>query len=195
MIPGAFGPLAVTDARLLAKVPADRSLTEAASLPIAFLTAAYALGDLAGLGSGERLLVHAAAGGVGMAAVRLAKEIGAEVFATAHPSKWEVLEAIGIDRDHIASSREAGFRERFLAATGGEGMDVVLDSLAGDLVDASLDLLPRGGRFVEMGKTDIRDAATVARRSARPTPFLRNAGCTVSTMNTRPRFSRSGSWR
>src|SRR5207249_3723363 len=67
-----------------------------------------------------------------------------------------------LDADHIASSRDAGFRDRFLHATGGEGVDVVLDSLAGKLVDASLDLLVRGGRFVEMGKADVRDPDEVA---------------------------------
>ncbi|MFT3864031.1 MAG: SDR family NAD(P)-dependent oxidoreductase [Solirubrobacterales bacterium] len=162
LLPGAFGSMAVTDARLLAKIPDGSSFTEAAALPIASLTAAYALRDVARLEPGERLLVHAAAGGVGITAVRLAVRMGAEVFATAHPGKWDVLEAMGLDRDHIASSRDIGFKGKFLARTGGEGMDVVLDSLAGDLVDASLDLLPRGGRFVEMGKVDVRDPDAVA---------------------------------
>ena len=69
---------------------------------------------------------------------------------------------MGLDEAHIASSRDAGFEAKFLAATGGAGMDIVLNALAGELTDASLRLLPRGGVFIEMGKTDIRDPAQVA---------------------------------
>jgi polyketide synthase 12 len=98
-----------------------------------------------------------------MAAIQLARHFGAEVYATASPAKWDVLRGLGLDDEHIASSRDLDFRERFLAATGGAGVDVVLNSLAYEFVDASLELLPRGGRFVEMGKTDIRDAEQVAR--------------------------------
>src|SRR5207244_6752012 len=103
------------------------------------------------------------AGGVGMAAIQLARHLGAEVFATASPAKWNALERLGLDRDHIASSRDTSFRDAFLEATGGDGVDVVLDALAGELVDASLDLLPRGGRFVEMGKTEVRAPDRIAR--------------------------------
>ena len=159
---GAFGPAGVADRRLLARVPKGWSFEQAASVPVVFLTALYALHDLAGLRAGERLLVHAATGGVGMAAVQLARHLGVEVFATASPGKWPALAGMGFDEAHIASSRTAEFRERFLEATGGAGVDVVLDCLAGELIDASLDLLPRGGRFVEMGKTDVRDAGEVA---------------------------------
>ncbi len=157
-----FGPIAVTDHRLVARVPEGWSFARAASVPIAFLTAYYGLMDLAGLKPGERVLVHAGTGGVGMAAVQLAKLLGAEVFVTASPSKWGVLRSMGFDEAHIASSRSSEFRECFLELTGGRGMDVVLDSLAGELVDASLDLLVDGGRFLEMGKTDIRDPGMVA---------------------------------
>ncbi len=163
LLPGAFGPVARADSRQLARVPAGWSFARAASAPIAFATAHYALNDLAGLRPGERVLVHAAAGGVGMAAVQLARHLGAEVYATASPSKWAALRALGLDDAHIASSRTAEFAESFLLATGGRGMDVVLNSLAGELLDASLDLLVHaGGRFVEMGKTDIRDPAALA---------------------------------
>jgi NADPH:quinone reductase-like Zn-dependent oxidoreductase/thioesterase domain-containing protein/acyl carrier protein len=131
-------------------------------VPVAFLTAYYGLTDLAGLKAGEKVLVHAAAGGVGTAAVQLARHLGAEVFATASPAKWPAVRALGVPADHIASSRDLAFKDAFLKATGGAGVDVVLDALAGEFVDASLDLLPRGGRFVEMGKADIRDPQTVA---------------------------------
>jgi acyl transferase domain-containing protein/NADPH:quinone reductase-like Zn-dependent oxidoreductase/acyl carrier protein len=159
---GAFGPVAVTDRRALVQMPEGWSFARAASVPSAFLTAYYALVDLAGVERGERLLVHAAAGGVGMAAVQLARCLGVEVFATASAGKWGVLRSLGLDGGHIASSRTLEFGERFLETTGGRGVDVVLDCLAGELVDASLRLLPRGGRFIEMGKTDVREAEEVA---------------------------------
>ncbi len=159
---GAFGPVAVCDRCLLVRVPEGWSFVQAASVPTVFLTAYYGLVDLAGLGEGEALLVHAAAGGVGMAAVQLARYLGAEVFGTASPGKWGALRALGLDEAHVASSRTLEFREKFLAGSGGRGVDVVLDSLAREFVDASLDLLVRGGRFIEMGKTDVRDPRVVA---------------------------------
>ncbi|MCX5443916.1 type I polyketide synthase, partial [Streptomyces nigrescens] len=159
---GAFGPLAVADRRLLARVPDGWSFAQAASVPVVFLTAYYALVELAEVQAGESMLVHSAAGGVGMAAVQLARHLGAEVFGTASPGKWEALRSWGLDEAHIASSRDLDFERSFLATTAGRGVDVVLDSLAREFVDASLRLLPRGGRFLEMGKTDVRDAQDIA---------------------------------
>jgi acyl transferase domain-containing protein/NADPH:quinone reductase-like Zn-dependent oxidoreductase len=158
----AFGPRATTDRRALVRVPDGMSMVDAATVPIAFLTAFYGLADLGKLRAGERVLVHAGAGGVGMAAIALAQHWGAEVFATASPSKWETLRDMGLDDAHIASSRTLEFEQRFRDATCGEGIDVVLNSLAGDFVDASLRLLRAGGRFVEMGKTDTRDPNVIA---------------------------------
>ncbi len=151
-----------TDHRVLARMPDDWSFSRAASVPAAFLTAYHALRDLAAVQQGERILVHTATGGVGMAAVALARVWGLEVFATASPAKWPVLRAMGLADDHIASSRDAEFERRFLAVTGGRGVDMVLNSLANELTDASLRLLVNGGRFVEMGRTDLRSAASVA---------------------------------
>ncbi|MFI6643900.1 SDR family NAD(P)-dependent oxidoreductase, partial [Streptomyces sp. NPDC050504] len=162
LMQGAMGPLAVADHRLLAPVPKGWSFAQAASAPIVYLTAYYALADLAELRAGQRLLIHAATGGVGMAATQLARHWGAEVFGTASAPKWPVLREQGYDEAHLANSRTLDFERSFLDATGGAGMDVVLDSLAHEFVDASLRLLPRGGRFVEMGKTDVRDADEVA---------------------------------
>ncbi|MGW9176040.1 SDR family NAD(P)-dependent oxidoreductase, partial [Streptomyces decoyicus] len=159
---GAFGPLAVADRRLLARIPEGWSFAQAASVPVVFLTAYYALVELGEVQAGESVLVHAAAGGVGMAAVQLARHLGAEVFGTASPGKWGTLRGSGLDEARIASSRDLDFEGSFLAATGGRGVDVVLDSLAREFVDASLRLLPRGGRFLEMGKTDVRDPQEVA---------------------------------
>ncbi|MFE3487022.1 type I polyketide synthase [Streptomyces griseus] len=162
LLPQAMAPVAVADARTLVRVPDGWTLRQAASVPVAFLTAELGLVEGAGLGPGDRVLVHTATGGLGLAALQLARRAGAEVFATASPGKHALLRRLGLDDDHIASSRDLGFRERFLDATGGAGLDVVMNTLSGEFTDASLDLLPRGGRFVEMGKTDIRDPGTVA---------------------------------
>nr|WP_308425201.1 SDR family NAD(P)-dependent oxidoreductase [Wenjunlia tyrosinilytica] len=162
MFSGGYGPLATTDHRLLAKVPEDWTFTDAAAAPIVFLSGYRGLVDLADLRPGESVLIHAATGGVGMAAVQLARHLGAEVFATAGPGKWETLRSMGLDDDHIASSRTLDFEEKFRRTTGGRGVDVVLNSLAKEFIDASFRLLPRGGRFIEMGKTDLRDPGTVA---------------------------------
>ncbi len=156
------GSEAVVDQRLIVVVPEGWSFAEAAGVPVAFLTAFYALVNLAAVRPGESLLVHAATGGVGMAAVQLARQTGLEVFVTASSGKWDTLRDMGFDEDHIGDSRTLEFEEKFLAATAGRGVDVVLNSLAGESVDASLRLLPRGGRFIEMGKTDIRDAQAIA---------------------------------
>ncbi|MFZ1926833.1 MAG: benzoate-CoA ligase family protein, partial [Solirubrobacteraceae bacterium] len=160
----AFGPVAATDRRLLVPMPEDWSFVQAATVPVAFLTAYYGLVDLADVKAGERVLVHSAAGGVGMAAVQLAHWLGAEALGTASPSKWGALRELGLEDAQIASSRDPRFAERFLAGAASEGVDLVLNSLAGEFVDASLDLVGEGGRFLEMGKTDIRDPEQVAER-------------------------------
>ncbi|WP_435138072.1 SDR family NAD(P)-dependent oxidoreductase, partial [Actinacidiphila sp. bgisy144] len=161
LVPG-WGPVGVVDSRLVAAVPRGWSFQQAASVPVGFLTAFYALRDLAQARPGQRVLIHAGTGGVGTAAVQLAQEWGLEVFATASPAKQAALRAMGVDESHIASTRDLAFCERFLGVTGGAGMDVVVNALAGEFTDASLRLLPRGGRFVEMGKTDIRNPEQVA---------------------------------
>ncbi|HET6479745.1 MAG TPA: SDR family NAD(P)-dependent oxidoreductase, partial [Actinoplanes sp.] len=156
LMPGASGPVVVTDRRYLTPVPAGWTFAEAASVPVGFCTAWYALIDLAGLRAGESVLVHSGAGGVGMMALQLARHWGAEAYATASPPKWPALRATGLDDDHLASSRTLAFEEKFRGR-----IDVVLNCLAGEFVDASLRVL-RGGRFVEMGKTDLRDPDRVA---------------------------------
>ncbi|GAA1285466.1 SDR family NAD(P)-dependent oxidoreductase [Streptomyces javensis] len=162
MLPGGFGPLVVVDRRMVVPMPEGWSYAQAASVPIVFMTAYYALRDLADLQGGESLLVHAAAGGVGMAAVQLARHWGVDVYATASQGKWDTLRSLGLADDRIASSRDLAFEDTFREVSGGRGVDVVLDSLAREFVDASLRLLPRGGRFVEMGKTDVRAPEEVA---------------------------------
>ncbi|MFZ1177828.1 MAG: type I polyketide synthase, partial [Mycobacterium sp.] len=160
LFPEGTGTIATTDERLMIKIPAGWSDADAATAPVVFATAYYALSVLAEVQPGQRLLVHAATGGVGMAAVQLARHWGVEVFATASKGKWDTLRAMGFDDDHIADSRSLEFEEKFRAVTG--GMDVVLDSLAGEFVDASLRLVVPGGVFLEMGKTDIREPGAVA---------------------------------
>jgi 4-hydroxyphenylalkanoate synthase len=156
------GPSAVADQHMLVTMPKEWSFAQAAGVPVAFLTALYGLADLAATRAGDAVLIHAGTGGVGMAAVQLARHWGAEVFVTASRGKWDTLRAMGFDEDHIGDSRTLGFEEKFLSVTEGRGIDVVLNSLAGEFVDASLRLLVRGGRFIEMGKTDIRDAQVIA---------------------------------
>ncbi|MEW2119044.1 SDR family NAD(P)-dependent oxidoreductase [Streptomyces sp. NPDC005474] len=153
---GSFGPEVVSDFRTWSRFPDGWTFAQAASVPLAFLTAWYGLFDLGGLKSGEKVLVHSAAGGVGMAAVRLARHVGAEVFATASAAKQY---AVPLDGEHVGSSRDTSFGGRF------PQVDVVLNSLAGEFIDASLKLLAPGGRFIEMGKTDLREPEGIEYRA------------------------------
>ncbi len=158
------GSVVVADHRMIAPIPSGWSYAQAAAVPAVFLTAYYGLADLAHASAGERVLVHAATGGVGMAAVQLARRWGLEVYATASPAKWERLRSMGFDDDHIANSRTVEFEQKFSEATGGAGFDIVLNSLTGEFIDAGLRLLQRGGRFIEMGKADIRASGEIAAR-------------------------------
>ncbi|HEY8985400.1 MAG TPA: beta-ketoacyl synthase N-terminal-like domain-containing protein [Streptomyces sp.] len=153
---GSFGPEVVSDFRTWSPIPDGWTFAQAASVPLAFLTAWYGLFDLGGLKSGEKALIHSAAGGVGMAAVQLAQHAGAEVFGTASPAKQY---AVPLDADHMGSSRDTGFGSAF------PQVDVVLNSLAGEFIDASFKLLAPGGRFIEMGKTDLREPEGVTYRA------------------------------
>ncbi|CAM3575087.1 type I polyketide synthase [Kibdelosporangium persicum] len=159
---GSAGPIAVTPRGMVTRIPDGWSYETAAAIPVVFLTAYYGLKELAGLSAGESVLIHAGAGGVGMAATQLAKYWGAEVYSTASPGKQHILREAGLDDGHIANSRTLDFERHFMATSGGRGVDVVLDALANDFVDASLRLMPRGGRFLEMGKMDMRDPGEVA---------------------------------
>lgn len=149
-----LGTHAVTDARLVRRVPNGMPSIEAATFPIAFATAHYALDELARVEQGERVLIHAATGGVGLAAVQLARHVGAEVYATAGtPEKREFLAALGVR--HVMDSRSLAFSEQVMERSNGEGVDVVLNSLAGEFIPAGLATLRSHGRFVEIGKRDI----------------------------------------
>jgi NADPH:quinone reductase-like Zn-dependent oxidoreductase/surfactin synthase thioesterase subunit/NAD(P)-dependent dehydrogenase (short-subunit alcohol dehydrogenase family)/aryl carrier-like protein len=135
------------------KIPDTLSTEQAATLPMAYLTAYYGLVTLARVRAGERVLVHAGAGGVGIAAVQIAKVLDADVFATASPAKHAYLRSLGVEG--VYDSRDTRFFDDIMADTGGGGMDVVLNSLAGPRITQSLKALASSGRFVEIGKADI----------------------------------------
>ncbi|WUH89345.1 acyltransferase domain-containing protein [Streptomyces sp. NBC_00433] len=155
------GATTVTDHRLVIPVPDGWTTAEAASAPVAYATAYYALVTLADLKPGQNLLVHTATGGVGQAATHLARHLGARLYATASLPKHHTLTAeLGYDAENIADSRTHDYANHLLARTNGHGMDVVLHSLAHEHTDTTLRLLPRGGHFIDMSKTDIRDPDT-----------------------------------
>jgi acyl transferase domain-containing protein/NADPH:quinone reductase-like Zn-dependent oxidoreductase/aryl carrier-like protein len=151
---GSFSSSVCTPAALTFPAPPDLSSVDAVTLPNAFLTARYCLQQLAELRQGQRVLIHAATGGVGLAAVQLARLAGAEVFTTAGShEKREFLRSLGVT--HVFNSRSLDFAQEISAATAGEGVDVVLNSLAGDFIAAGFSVLRPGGAFIEMGKNGI----------------------------------------
>ncbi|HEU4538245.1 MAG TPA: zinc-binding dehydrogenase, partial [Polyangiaceae bacterium] len=156
VVPGAMATHAVTKAVFVAPKPPRISFEEAAALPLVYMTAWYALAHLARLERGEKVLIHAATGGVGLAAIAIARKLGAEIYATAgRPEKRAHLASSGLAADHIMSSRGPEFGAELLAQTGGKGVDVVLNCLTGDAIAAGLDALAPYGRFLEIGKRDI----------------------------------------
>lgn len=159
--PGALASHVVAPAASAGRMPDRMTFAEAATLPVAFFTVHHALDHLARLTAGETLLVHGAAGGVGLAALQYARHVGARVVATAgSPAKRTLLEQLGTD--HVLDSRSLGFADRVLELTGGEGVDVVLNSLAGEAMARSLLVLRAGGRFVELGARDIHTGGRLA---------------------------------
>ncbi|MGB7711449.1 MAG: SDR family NAD(P)-dependent oxidoreductase [Microcoleus sp.] len=152
--PHSLSSHALTDARLVVRKPAHISFEEAATIPAVFLTAYYALHELGRIRKGERVLIHAAAGGVGLAAIQLAQKAGAEIFATAgSPEKREFLRSLGVH--HVMDSRSTAFADEVMELTGGKGVDIVLNSLAGEAIPLSISVLAAYGRFIEIGKQDI----------------------------------------
>jgi acyl transferase domain-containing protein/acyl carrier protein len=152
--PGQSGSFVTVPARHAARKPAQLDFAQAAGLPIAYLTALYGLDRLAALQPGETILIHAAAGGLGSAAMHLARARGAQVFATAgSAAKRDHVRALGAVS--VASSRSLDFADAVLAETGGRGVDVVLNTLNGDFVPASFRSLAPGGRFLEVGKRGV----------------------------------------
>ena len=153
LVGGSFRSHVVAPAALVVAKPARLTFEEAAGLLIANVTAAFALDHLAHLRAGERVLIHAAAGGVGLAAVQLAQRVGAEIYATAgSDEKRSFLASLGVR--NVYDSRTVAFAEAIRADTGGEGVDVVLNSLTGEFITRSLELVRDGGRWLEIGKRD-----------------------------------------
>ena len=152
--PGAFGSHLTTLADLVVPVPDALSDREAATLGIAYLTAWHALREVGRLAPGERVLIHSATGGVGLAAVSIAKMIGARIYTTAgSAAKRELLSELGVE--YVGDSRTVEFAEEILDATDGYGVDVILNSLSGEAIRRGVEILAPGGRFVELGKKDV----------------------------------------
>ncbi len=143
-----------TPVQCVAKKPGSIGFEEAATIPIAFLTAYYALHHLGGMAAGDRVLIHSATGGVGLAATQMARLAGAEVFATAGtPEKRELLRTLGLE--HVMDSRSLAFADEVRERTGGRGVDLVLNSLSGEAIARGLAVMADHGRFLEIGKRDI----------------------------------------
>jgi acyl transferase domain-containing protein/NADPH:quinone reductase-like Zn-dependent oxidoreductase/acyl carrier protein len=149
-----FGRFVGSPSSLVARRPKGLSQEEAAALPIAYLTALYSLRELARLSAGERVLIHSAAGGVGLASVRIAQWLGAKVIATAGTEeKRDLLRSLGVA--HVFDSRSLDFANQILKMTNGRGVEVLLNSLSGEALVKGFELLAPFGRFVELGKRDI----------------------------------------
>jgi acyl transferase domain-containing protein/NADPH:quinone reductase-like Zn-dependent oxidoreductase/thioesterase domain-containing protein/acyl carrier protein len=152
--PGSFRSHVVRDARFVARKPPGLSWEEAVTIPAAFMTASYALEHVGRLAAGERILIHAASGGVGLAAVQIAQSHGAQILATAGSAeKRAYLKSLGIA--HVFNSRTLDFASEIMACTNGAGVNMVLNSLTGEIIPRSLRLLAGNGRFLEIGKKEI----------------------------------------
>lgn len=154
-----------------AKIKDDMSFNSAASIPLVFCTAYYALYHVARLREGESILIHSGAGGVGQAAIQLAKLRKANVFTTAGTTEKKdlLINQFGIPKTQIFSSRKTSFEKAIKRLTRGVGVDVVINSLSGDLMRASWSCIAPFGRFIELGKTDIMSG-----RGLSMDPFLKN---------------------
>lgn len=156
MVWSCFGSLAtfiMVDKHRLSRKPQHLSFEEAVTIPVTFVTAYYGLIELANMQAGDKVLIHAAAGGVGQAAVQLAQYIGAEIFATASPPKWDFLKSQGVN--HIMNSRTLEFADQLQELTHGQGINIVLNSLVGEYIPKNFDVLAKQGRFIELSKREI----------------------------------------
>ncbi len=152
--PGSFSKYVVTKSALVHKLPDNLEFEDAATVPITFLTAYHALIKLANIKEGDKVLIHAASGGVGQAAIQLCKMVGAEIFATAgSDEKRNFLRELGLK--HIMNSRTTEFAEEIKKITNGAGVDVILNSLSGEFIEKGLSVLNKNGTFLEIGKVNI----------------------------------------
>lgn len=157
---GSLGTHVVTDEHLIIHKPRNLSFEEAATVPIVFQTTYYAIHYLGQLRKGERILIHAGAGGIGQAAIQLAQFYGAEIFATAgSQKKREFLRTQGVK--HVMDSRTLSFAEEIMDLTHGQGVNVVLNSLSGKFIHKSISVLSHFGRFLELGKQDFYNNTSI----------------------------------
>jgi acyl transferase domain-containing protein/NADPH:quinone reductase-like Zn-dependent oxidoreductase/acyl carrier protein len=164
----AFATHVVVPASAAIGLPESIDATAAATVPVAFMSAYYALEHLARLREGEWVLIHGGAGGVGLAALQIAQRRGARTILTAGTEEKRALLTL-LGADHVLSSRSLAFGDEVMGITGGKGVDVVLNSLAGEAMELSLRLVKAFGRFIELGKRDYYANTKVGLR-----PFRRN---------------------
>ncbi|MEM8828383.1 MAG: SDR family NAD(P)-dependent oxidoreductase, partial [Cyanobacteria bacterium P01_G01_bin.19] len=165
---GSFNQYVTVNRLMVAAKPDDLTWEEAVTIPANFLTASYAMETTTIVGanvirpnSRPRILIHAAAGGTGMAVVQLAQLAGMEIFATASPSKWEHLHSLGIK--YVMNSRNLDFAEEIMQLTNGEGVDIVFNSLSGEFIEKSLAILKDNGHFIEIGKRNLKSKAEITK--------------------------------
>lgn len=182
---GSFSTYVQVPAWMACKAPAGFSDAEAAGISVAYSTAIMSLMRFGQLRKRESVLIHAASGAVGQACIVLAQHIGAEIFVTAgSPAKRDFLhEEFGIPRDHIFSSRTTEFRDGILAVTNGKGVDVIVNSLSGDILQATWAVIADFGHFIEIGKRDLLQNNYLTMR-----PFDRNV--TFCGVDLRTRFQK-----
>jgi amino acid adenylation domain-containing protein len=154
MAPYCFRSYVTVHRHMVFRMPETMSFVEAATLPTVFLTSHYAINELARMEKGESILIHAGTGGVGQAAIQIAKELGLTIFSTAgSPEKRQLLKDMGVH--HVLDSRTLKFADEIMEITGGEGVDAVLNSLAGDFIPKNFSVLKTFGRYMEIGKVDV----------------------------------------
>lgn len=179
---GCFQTFARTTEASVARIPGNMTLEKAAGMPVIFCTAYYCLVDIARLQRGESVLIHAAAGGVGQAAIMLAQNIGAEIFATVstEEKRQVLIDTYNIPENHILSSRDLSFAKGVMRLTNNRGIDVILNSLAGEALRVTWECIAPFGRFIEIGKRDI-----YANGRLEMFPFSKNvtfASCDLETV-------------
>ena len=169
---GTFGNRIIATTERTHAIPNSMSFEEAATLPSVYLTAIYSIFDLANTQKGHRVLIHSASGGLGIASIQLCHYLGAEVFATVGTQEKRefLMRTFGLPADHIFSSRSTAFAPELMRLTKGKGVDVILNSLTGDILDESWRCIADGGTMVELGKKDMLDRNTLSME-----PFGRNA--------------------
>ena len=154
---GTFANFARQQAAAVQKLPDDMPFEVGATLPIIYCTAYHSIFNVARMRQGETILIHAASGGLGQATIMLCQMVGAEIFATVGTSEKKnlLMDMYGIPEDHIFSSRDNGFERGVMRMTKGKGVDVIMNSVAGDALRVTWNCIAPFGRFIELGKRDF----------------------------------------